>query len=57
MTEQRIDSPLKDLHSSATNGSQDEEFEDAVDELPVDEFKPARPESELPNILSSTHNT
>ena len=44
---QRIDSPAHEQFSAATTTtSQEEEFEDAVDELPKDEFKPAHPDSE-----------
>ncbi|XP_067938541.1 transforming acidic coiled-coil-containing protein 3-like isoform X2 [Watersipora subatra] len=39
----RLDSPAKES-SSATNGSQEDDFIDAVDELPTDMFKPAVPD-------------
>ena len=57
LSDERLDSPAKDL-SSATNGSQEEEFVDAVDELPVDHFQPAAPDSMLClllDILQQSH--
>ena len=47
---ERTDSPARGGgdQSTATSASQDEEFVDAVDDLPKDsEFQPANPDSEL----------
>jgi len=51
VTARTADSPNQ--QSTATTGSADDEFEDAVAELPSDEqFRPAHPDSKSPSRLT-----